>query len=319
MLGAIPTDADAMLQWFLAILVALAVGGAATWLARGPLRRRDEDTAGLAALAAMSWRDFLKLVLEALSRRGFRHVAERGAVATEGDCTLVRNGDAWLLAAKHGRAFVLGRAAVDDLAASMAMADAAGGLLVTQGRIADDARRAARGRPIELLDGASLWPELRPLLPAAVVDPIAEAAAKRARERTWAGWLLALIAGVAVSILVPDPRPAPGAPAVPGAAAADPGAAAPVAPAVAATPDPATLPEQRQELAGAVATLPGVTRALWTSSSTLEVHVVDASGDPFTPVCGLVVRYPELAASRIQLTPPPGSGQAVRFRQCRSY
>src|SRR5690606_11831758 len=119
MLGAIPTDADAMLQWFLAILVALAAGGPATWLARGPLPRRDGDTAGLAALAAMSWRDFLKLVLEALSRRGFRHVAERGAVATEGDCTLVRNGDARLLAAKHGRAFVLGRAAVDDLAASI--------------------------------------------------------------------------------------------------------------------------------------------------------------------------------------------------------
>src|SRR5690606_38490407 len=175
MLGAIPTDADAMLQWFLAILVALALGGAATWLARAPLRRRDEDTAGLAAVAAMSWRDFLKLVREALSRRGVRHGAERGAAATGGDCTLVRNGDAWLLAASHGRAFVLGRAAVDDLPASMAMADAAGRLLLTQGRIADDARPPARGRPIELLVCTSSCPGLRQLLPASVWYAITEA------------------------------------------------------------------------------------------------------------------------------------------------
>jgi hypothetical protein len=33
----------------------------------------------------------------------------------------------------------------------------------------------------------------------------------------------------------------------------------------------------------------------------------------------LVERYPDLAASRIQLTPPPGSGEQVRFRQCRAY
>ena len=36
-------------------------------------------------------------------------------------------------------------------------------------------------------------------------------------------------------------------------------------------------------------------------------------------LCPLLERYPELAASRVQLQPPPGSQKPVRFRQCRSY
>jgi hypothetical protein len=33
----------------------------------------------------------------------------------------------------------------------------------------------------------------------------------------------------------------------------------------------------------------------------------------------LLERYPELGASRVQLQPPEGSGEAVRFFQCRAY
>lgn len=308
-----------MLKWLLAIAVALALGGAITWLAHGPLRRRDETAAGIAALSAMSWREFIRVVLEALSRRGYHRLVDPGTATGDGDYTLVRNGDRWLLSAKHGSAFVLGRAAVNDLTAAMGVAGAAGGLLVTQGRIDDDARRAARGRPVELLDGATLWPELRPLLPESALLPISESSAERARERSLAGWLLALIAGVAVSYVLPGPRPGAEPPAPPASAplAAPAAAAAPTVPE--AMPDPAALEAQRRELASTVATLPGVTRTLWTSASTLEVHVGDADGDPFLPVCELVVRFPALASSRIQVTPPPGSGRQVRFRQCRSY
>ena len=308
-----------MLQWLFAIVVALAVGGAATWLARGPLRRRDETAAGIAALSAMSWREFLRAVLEALSRRGYHRPAGHGAASGDADSTLVRNGDHWLLSAKHGSAFVLGRPAVQGLIADMGVAGAAGGLLVTQGRFDEEARRAARGQPVELLDGATLWPELQPLLPASVVDPIHEASAKRARERSLAGWLLALIAGIAVFALAPAPRSSPPAApaastAAPGGQQAEAGAAAP-----AAEPDAATLGAQRRELAGAVATLPDVSRALWTSASTLQVFVLDTADDPFAAICPLVERYPALASSRIQVTPPEESGRPVRFRQCRSY
>lgn len=308
-----------MLQWLLAIVVALAVGGGATWLARGPLRRRDETDAGIAALSAMSWRDFIRVVLEALSRRGYHRLVDHETAGGDSDYTLVRNGDHWLLSAKHGSAFVLGRASVNGLAAAMGVAGAAGGLLVTQGRIDDEARRAARGRPVELLDGATLWPELRPLLPASVVEPIHEASIKRARERSLGGWLLALIAGLAVFAMVPAPRPStaavPAANPVAGAgqdhAASDPGPLA--------EPDAPALEAQRRELAATVATLPGVSRTLWTSSSTLQVFVLDADADPFAAICPVVEHYPALASSRIQVTPPAESGRPVRFRQCRSY
>ena len=309
-----------MLQWLLAIVVALAIGGGVTWLARGPLRRRDETAAGIAALSAMSWREFIRVVLEALSRRGFHRLVDHETASGDADFTLVRDGDHWLLSTKHGSAFVLGRASVNGLAEAMRVAGAAGGLLVTQGRIDDEARDAVRGQPIELLDGATLWPELRPLLPAPVVDPIRDASAKRSRERSLGGWLLGLMAGVVVFALVPAPRaPAAATPAAAPTAAIGQEPAEPAAAGAYAEPDAATLDAQRRELASTLSTLPGVSRTLWTSASTLEVFVLDGDADPFTTICPLVERYPALASSRIQLTPPPESGKAVRFRQCRSY
>ena len=171
---------------------------------------------------------------------------------------------------------------------------------------------------MELLDGATLWPELRPLLPASVVDPIQDASTKRARERSLGGWLLALIAGPAVFAIVPAPRPSTAAmPVASQAAVADQAASGPAAPL--AAPDAPTLEAQRRELAATVATLPGVSRTLWTSSSTLQVFVLDADGDPFAAICPIVEHYPALASSRIQVTPPAESGRPVRFRQCRSY
>lgn len=311
-----------MLQWLLAIAAALAVGGITTWFAHGPLRRRHDTEAGIAALSAMSWRVFIRLVLEALDRRGYHRLVDRDAPAGDDDYTLVRDREHWLLSAKHGSSFVLGRPAVTALSEAMRLAGAAGGLLVTQGRIDGDARGAAQREPIELHDGATLWPELRPLLPAAVVDPIAEASARRARERSLAGWLLALIVGVAVFALVPTPdvasRPGPAASPAPAAGTpvdeASDAAAGPMA-----DPDPATLELQRRELAAAIATLPMVAITLWTTASNLEVILVDTREDPVAEICPLVERYPALASSRIQLTPPPGSDRPVRFRQCRSY
>lgn len=305
-----------MLRWIVAIVVALAVGALLTWLAHGPLRKRDQTAAGIAALSAMSWREFIRVVLEALSRRGYHRLQDHESDAVDGDYSLVRNGERWLLSAKHGSAFVLGRSAVNELAAAMAVSDAPGGLLVTQGRIDDDARRAVHGRTIELLDGPALWPELRPLLPPAAVQPIEDASARRARERSLGGWLLALVAGIVVFLLLPAPRVSTATEAAPSAAAAP---AVQDAPAAFTAPDAATFEAQRRELAGLVATLPVVSRALWSSASTLEIVVQDSDGDPFDAICPLVDRYPALAASRIQLTPPPGSGRAVRFRQCRSY
>jgi hypothetical protein len=46
---------------------------------------------------------------------------------------------------------------------------------------------------------------------------------------------------------------------------------------------------------------------------------VDAGHDVLLEICPLLERYPALAASRVQLTPPPGDSAQVRFRQCRAY
>lgn len=79
------------------------------------------------------------------------------------------------------------------------------------------------------------------------------------------------------------------------------------------------MEEQRAEIAAAVSTLAEVDRAVWSTESTLEVFLSSIQDDPFGRICPLVERYEDLAASRIQLTPPPGSTATVRFRQCRSY
>ena len=83
--------------------------------------------------------------------------------------------------------------------------------------------------------------------------------------------------------------------------------------------DPAALGRRRREAVDAVSTLPGVAGALWSTQSTLMVHLAGDAVDPMAALCPLLERYPELAASRVQLQPPQGSTAPVRFRQCRSY
>src|SRR3546814_1871296 len=56
---------------------------------------------------------------------------------------------------------------------------------------------------IELLDGPTLWPELRGLIDPQQRAAILADAATKARQRTLLSWLLALVAGIAVFLLVP--------------------------------------------------------------------------------------------------------------------
>ncbi|MEO5962435.1 MAG: hypothetical protein ABIP87_03240, partial [Thermomonas sp.] len=83
--------------------------------------------------------------------------------------------------------------------------------------------------------------------------------------------------------------------------------------------DDAALEKRRQEAADTISTLFGVSRAVWSTQSTLVVNLSSSDADPVSQLCPLLERYPELAASRVQLQPPPGSERQVRFIQCRSY
>lgn len=319
-----------MSNWLIAIGVVLLVGGMATFHFRSVQLRRDETQAGIRALSGVSWRTFIHMVLDALSRRGFGRLVDAENPAGDSDYVLERNGEHWLLSCKHGSAFVLGRLTVNELAKAIELKGAAGGFLVTQGRITEDARPVATLQRIELLDGPALWPQLRDFLPADQLAGIRANASRAARQRVLLSWLLALLAGVAVWLALPGPPAtpatarAPSAPAVPADAPAQ-ARPAPAAPPAATEPSPAPIPvvpdieQQRADVAAAVSTLPDVDRAAWSSESTLQVFLSSVQDDPFARICPLVERYDDLAASRIQLTPPPGSTATVRFRQCRSY
>ncbi|WP_101924822.1 MULTISPECIES: restriction endonuclease [Luteimonas] len=307
----------AITQWIAAILVMLAIGGVATFYFMGIQQRRDESAAGIVALSGVSWRSFIGMVLQALHRRGYTQVVDREDVSGDRDYVLEREGGRWLLSCKHGATFVLGRNAVQALAGDVNLKGAAGGLLVTQGQIDAEAREIAAQRRVELLDGKTLWPELRDLMPPEQLAGIRAHASDRARQRSLLGWLFALLAGIATFMLMPAPvetarDAAPGAPTSPGTAEP--------APVIIAPPPRLPIEQQRQDLASAVSTLPQVDRAIWATASTLQVFVPRTDDEAiFADICALVLRQPDLTASRIQLTPPADSGMQTRFRQCRSF
>src|SRR5690606_5059610 len=177
-----------------------------------------------------------------------------------------------------------------------------------------------------LLAGVAIWLALPapPRAPAAPATPPAAAAEPP------------LVAAPTVPVSAPAPQDAapventPVTPPPAPASADEPAQPASVAPVEAAanptgTQDapipaaPLSIERQRTEVAAAISTLPDVDRAVWSTESTLQVILSRIEGDAFVRICPLILRYDELAASRIQLTPPPESGRNVRFRQCRSY
>jgi len=312
-----------------AIVAFALVGGAATFYLRTIRLPREETEAGIAALAGMRWRDFIHLVLDALHKRGYERVFDVDATSDESDYMLERNGQRWLLSSKHGAAYVLGSTAIAEFANNIRMRGAQGGLLVTPGQFAPEAAALAAAQRIELLDGARLWPELRPLLPEEQRVAVSEPALANMRRHFVLAWAGALVVAVALFVLSGNQAPAPDASAVAAPAGkpakAAPAPAVPAAIAAAGVPaspapdDPAQLEQRRQEVTRAISTLSHVDRALWSTQSTLLVYLLDQNADPVPEICPLLEHYEELRASRIQLQPPPGSTRPVRFLQCRTY
>ncbi|MEP6634444.1 MAG: restriction endonuclease [Luteimonas sp.] len=319
------------------MIVILLLGAALTAYLLKIRLPRDEAAAGVSALAAMTWRDFINVVLAALTRRGYTRVFDEDATRDDSEYILEREGRRWLLSCKHGSAFVLGPAILTDMADTIRLHNLAGGLLLTQGRIAEDVKPVAKLQHIELLDRSILWPELRDLMPAEQKLAIEADASRRARKQILLVWLVALLVVVVLLFALPhdepatdtaqttavvDTTPASATPAVtqtPATAAAK--LTAPVDLPVLPAPTEQTLDQQRADIASAISTLPMVDRAIWSTQSTLQVYLlqVDANTDAKAVLCPLLEQHPSLAASRIQLTPPPDSQAAVRFIQCRAY
>ena len=326
----------------IALVLFVVLGLAATaWLRRSPSLSSESQASerGAGQLGTLRWRDFTRLVLQAMHGRGYRTVVEDGmpadGIPTDGgDIVLERNGERTLLSVKYGSASVVPAQALLGLGGSATLRGARKVIVVTPGRFDEEAIRMARQQDIELIDGEDLWPEVRPYVarpahdaPAAPAPvPAPPPASPKALGIAWAG--AAAVAAVAWMIAQGLQPEASSSGATDVAAQATPAtqattratAAAPAIEEANIVPtDPAALERRRKETANAISTLFGVDRAFWSTQSTLLVYLSTDVADPSSELCPLLERYPELAASRVQLQPPQGSTKAVRFKQCRSY
>lgn len=315
-----------MFPILIALIVFVIAGLAGTAAARRLVPQVGDGglAQGLAYFAQLRWRDFAKLVLHALQARDFVVVRKQdgpadGLPSDGGDILLDHAGTRTLLSCR-GTSASLGIPVFEALAKSARLHGAGEVMVAMPGTADEETRRLARLHRMELLDGPALWPQVRdgidpaslPVQPAPPADP----------RRTVLPWLAAAVLAALAWWGARAMGNAGSAPeAAPVAARAAQAPAAPAAP-VQQEPiptDPAALESRRTETANAVSTVPGVARALWSTQSTLLVYLQREDSDPLADLCPLLERYPELAASRVQLQPPAGSDKPVRWRQCRAY
>jgi hypothetical protein len=302
------------------LMIAAVLGGASTawlWFVQ---RKRTESAAGLKLLSAMRWREFSRLVTEALRGRGFEEeavedAAERGQ---QSDLRLQREGRTWMLTCKQGGNHKITPATVAEMLDTVRFHGAAGGLIATTGTIEPAARKAAGGN-IQLIDGASLWPLVKPQLANSVRDELYQQSRAGALRTSVLACVAALVVGFGLAWALPgaddnSDATSVATPARP-ARKASPGTSEP---AVALAPAPVSEDEQRNEVIRVAATLPGVERALWTTRSTLMVYLIDETADPVDDICTVLERYENLRTSRLHLQPPAGSTRPARFLQCRT-
>lgn len=327
-----------MFSWILALLLAIVVWSAAAVYLWWGQRRRDETRAGLAALANLHWRDFSEIVRRALhDERGWTLAAQPELDGSPRSDFLMRSqqGTLWMVSCKHGRAYRIGAAAVNELGAVLRLAGAQGGVLITEGKVEREGLVAADKQAVEILDGRRIWPVLKPYLPAEIESRIVNSARRRAQRHTGIAALASLTLGLVVGLGYLSSHPptanlaAPAAtattapaptrqppPPVPAATPATPAASAEPIVGRPADPDPATLDRYQAAVSRALAQTPGITRGIWLTRLTLAVdrQADDATAWPL--ICREVERYPMLRTVRIQLNPRPGTNEPVRWRQC---
>lgn len=335
-----------MLPWILALLSALLTCSLAVVYLWWIKRRQKEMQLGLQALAGMHWREFSVLVKRMLrEQRGLRELNDPAEESREpsSDFLLSDGPNQWLVSCKHGLAYRIGTAAVNELGAAARLAGAKGGVLLTEGRIERDGRSAAEKQAVEVLDGPRLWPLLQPYLPAEIETRVRASARHEALRRIAIAALAAVTLGLLVGLSlqglhVQDAPPV----------AEETGAPAPVVPAVEAAPelapapattppttapaptpstdarsnpnpDAATLERFQADLSRALAGKPGIASGVWLTRQTLAINRTGELDAVWPQVCEEVLHYPALRNVRIQLNARPGVDEPVRWRQCATY
>jgi restriction system protein len=241
-------------------VLALAASG---WWFGVHRRRMAETSAGVAALANMKWRECAGLVLQALEAKGYREAPASRQPGDGGtEFLLVKGDERVLLSYKHGTAYRLGEANVRDFANAVQLQGATSGMLVTLGSAEGFARDIARRFGIDLVDGRSLWPQVEPFAPAAMVVAIREQAAGLIRRGQRMGLIASVGAGLVVflvgSLMQGDPvSDLPAVPPIAGAPAAAPTATPASAPAT----EVAAAPSAGSDAAAPAATAPAADAA----------------------------------------------------------
>lgn len=336
-----------MLPWILALLSALLTCSLAVVYLWWIKRRQKEMQLGLQALAGMHWREFSVLVKRMLrEQRGLRELNDPAEESREpsSDFLLSDGPNQWLVSCKHGLAYRIGTAAVNELGAAARLAGAKGGVLLTEGRMERDGRSAAEKQAVEVLDGPRLWSLLQPYLPAEIETRVRASARHEALRRIAIAALGAVTLGLLVGLSLQGlhvqdtapvaevaDTPAPVAPAVeaapepaPAPATTPPAAApAPAAPSADArsnpNPDAATLERFQADLSRALAGKPGIASGVWLTRQTLAINRTGELEKVWPQVCEEVLHYPALRNVRIQLNARPGVDEPVRWRQCATY
>lgn len=231
-----------------AIVAALGAFLVSHWWFGVHRRRKAETAAGISALAGMKWRECAGLVLQALGEKGYVEAPSSRQPGDGGtEFLLIKGDERCLLGYKHGTAYRLGEANVRDFANAVQLQGATSGVLVTLGSAEGFARDLARRYGVDLIDGRSLWPQVEPFAPAALIEDIRAHAARQISRGQRIGAIASLTLGLVVfglgSVMEPGEMsgpalPAPVTPATPSAAAAT-----PAPPAAAADPTTATAPE----------------------------------------------------------------------------
>ncbi|MGV8958859.1 MAG: restriction endonuclease [Stenotrophomonas sp.] len=326
-----------MFSWILALVLALLVWCLSSAYLLLVQRRNTEASLGVSALAGMHWRDFSRIVRRAMSeKRGMQDMptTEEDNREPSSDFLMLQNGQPCLLSCKHGRAYRIGSAAVNELGSALRLAGARGGILITEGKVQRDGLAAAEKQSIEVLDARHLWPFLKPYVPAEMESQVTTAAKREAQRRVGIAALASLTLGLLVGMgyltshtskaeLAAEAPPVPESvspaetviatdEAPPTTAAADEVAAQDLL----ENPDDATLLRYQQAVSKALARTPGIISGIWLTRLTLAV---DRTGDDeatWPLICKEVQRYPALRTVRIQLNPRPGTTEPVRWRQC---
>lgn len=318
-----------MPAWLFGVAIALLVGSASTaylWLIR---RRDDETAAGLLALAGMRWRDFSRLVLEAMGTRGLERASAIAEQPQEHSASfmLAGHGQRWLLSCKHGSAYRIGSATMEQIASEVRMHGAQAGILVTEGTLDQGGLDKAAKHNIEVLDGRRLWPEVKPLVDGNLRERIVGNAVGRAKRHIGIAWLGALTLGLVSTLVFPNVvgRSSPALsqdssamPVVRPAAAPPQTATGAAAAALQAPRSDTELEQDRAAISRTLAKTVGISRGVWISRSTLSVDREITEAAAWDLVCAELSKYPDLALTRVQMNPPAGSFEQVRWRQCQA-